>query len=32
VLQGLRGAKITVVDRRAGQIYGPDHLRVMEAA
>lgn len=32
VLQGLRGAKITVVDRRAGQVYGPDHLRVMEAA
>jgi len=32
VLQALRGAKVTVVDRRAGQIYGPDHLRVMEAA
>lgn len=32
VLQGLRGAKISVVDRRAGQIYGPEHLRVMEAA
>lgn len=32
VLHGLRGAKITVVDRRAGQIFGAEHLRAMEAA
>lgn len=32
VLHGLRGAKITVVDRRAGQVFGADHLRAMEAA
>lgn len=32
VLQALRGAKITVVDRRAGRIYEPEHLRAMEAA
>jgi uncharacterized protein (DUF58 family) len=32
VLHALRGAKITVVDRRAGQLYGAEHLRAMEAA
>jgi uncharacterized protein (DUF58 family) len=32
VLQALRGAKISVVDRRAGQIFSAEHLRAMEAA
>jgi uncharacterized protein (DUF58 family) len=32
VLHALRGARITVVDRRAGQIFGAEHLRAMEAA
>jgi len=32
VLHALRGAKITVIDRRAGQIFGAEHLRAMEAA
>lgn len=32
VLHALRGATLTVVDRRAGQIFTADHLRAMEAA
>ncbi|MCX4245518.1 DUF58 domain-containing protein [Paraliomyxa miuraensis] len=32
VLHALRGATVTVVDRRAGQIFTADHLRAMEAA
>lgn len=32
VLHALRGAKIAVVDRRAGQVYTAEHLRAMEAA
>jgi uncharacterized protein (DUF58 family) len=32
VLHALRGAKISIVDRRAGQIFGAEHLRAMEAA
>ncbi len=32
VLHALRGAKIVVVDRQAGQLYTAEHLRAMEAA